>query len=550
MTRLRALTLVLALLAACADESTQATQVLVSVFAEPTVASQLDRLDARIYPVDAVVAAPAAQTHSFALARTSPRDGQVKLPLSFGVARGASDHFLLVLTGYGSTQPDAPPLVEHKVLGSFMSGRSVVLSVTLTQTCLGADKLCAGLDRTCYAVAAGPIAAGQCGPVGTAVPDVTVDIDAGQVVTARLDAATAPETGARESSVDDAGAPDAQLLDTSVAAPAEPLPDPTCSFETTCAPDYPCLPSTSSGFTCRGQLAEWPMPGRAPGSKFAPSYEVAAPGVVRDRVTGLLWQQELPKVYAGCSGEAGAACTWREARAYCAQLRHGNLRWRLPGKIELESLVDETRWVPASKEPASIDVTFFPGTPQDHFWTNSQVQFVADEQAYAVSFAGGHTQAYKVAKPYAVRCVHSEYRLAGTPDDRYRVDAAADTVTDLRTQLTWQRSPNEASVDHAGAESYCQGLSGGFRLPTMKELSTIYNPDQVRTPSVPAVFYPNAPKDEELMAAYWTTSRWLLEANGYYVVELDFGSHISGDGLREVAAMVELPYVTRAWCVK
>jgi hypothetical protein len=526
--RRAALAWALCWLTACADELAGPTQVLVSVFAEPSVASQLDRLEVRVYAADGSEASLPTQAHSFELVRSEPRKGELRLPLSFGVEKGTADLFLLKLAGYGASELEAR--VEHKQLVRFLEGRSRPVSITLTQSCFAVR--CPGLAQTCYATASGGVPAGQCGPVDSEAPVVPLELtqDGGGFDADFIDVPPTRDAG------EDAGE--------EVRPPAE---EPVCGVYTDCAPDYPCQPSTRSGYTCRGQFAEWPMPGLAPGSKAAPSYEDDVPGVVRDRVTGLFWQKDLPPSYPGC--EAGTTCTWREAKDYCDGLVLGGQRYRLPTKIELESLADETRWVPTSTEPASIDVDFFPGTPTSYFWTGSQIQWQAKARFHAVSFGGGHTQVKEPEQSFAVRCVRSEFHLVGTPRDRYRVDQVADTISDLRTTLTWQRSPNEATLDYEGAAAYCKGLGNGFRLPTAKELNTLYNPDGVRFPSVPPEFYPNAPEDVSYGAAYWTSSPFVI-SNERTLVVFDIGNHTSLRGLEAVTRETKIPFVTRAWCVR
>lgn len=273
--------------------------------------------------------------------------------------------------------------------------------------------------------------------------------------------------------------------------------------------------------------------------------------MVLDRVTGLLWEQKRPPTRAGCSGEEGR-CKWEEAKAYCEHLELAGLRWRLPTKIELESLVDETRLKPNVKDGASIDVEYFPGTPQDYFWTASETLALGDEDAICVSFAGGFTNTAPTFMPYEVRCVRSELRVAGVPSERYQPHDD-DTIEDLRTRLIWQRSPSEGSLDFAGAEAYCHGLGNDFRLPTLKELSTLFDPAGVipggrilpRQPSVPLIFYPTAPQDRQVIVAYWTTSLSLLSVGEHYLEVLDLGFNCPLKYVMLLSEAIGSPYTTR-----
>jgi hypothetical protein len=120
------------------------------------------------------------------------------------------------------------------------------------------------------------------------------------------------------------------------------------------------------------------------------SYDTSTPGVVVDKVTGLMWQRDVP----------ASSYTWADAKSYCAGLSlAGHLDWRLPTSIELVSLVDFTRSSPA------IDVTAFPNTPSAYFRSSSPVAGDADF-AWVVDFYDGRSSSNDgVDYAYRVRCV-------------------------------------------------------------------------------------------------------------------------------------------------
>jgi hypothetical protein len=152
-------------------------------------------------------------------------------------------------------------------------------------------------------------------------------------------------------------------------------------------------------------FADWPMPDAVTGALTAPSFGTRS-GVVIDNVTHLEWQVVLPATYEGCTGKyemteaAGTCCTWAEAKQYCRQYgeAQGQTGWRLPTKIELESIVDETRYSP------SIDTFYFVGTPNRGFWTDT-VYPGSPDQAYYVGFATGLTSYGPITSKTNVRCV-------------------------------------------------------------------------------------------------------------------------------------------------
>lgn len=116
-------------------------------------------------------------------------------------------------------------------------------------------------------------------------------------------------------------------------------------------------------------------------------------GTVRDNRTGLVWQQQVDaKKYS-----------WSDAKSYCGQLRLGAFasNWRLPTKLELESLVDPR----ATGEGATIDAVAFSGTPPSGFWTaTSSVAYAGS--AWYVNFIVGSSYYWATTETMWVRCVH------------------------------------------------------------------------------------------------------------------------------------------------
>jgi hypothetical protein len=176
-----------------------------------------------------------------------------------------------------------------------------------------------------------------------------------------------------------------------------------CEGTNVCSSDYPCA-NTVPDYYCRGQFAEWPMPDHVAGAQTAPSY-AADDETVTDNVTHLVWQKGAPAIYPACSGNSamsGDTCTWEEAKAYCASQELatslGGTGWRLPTKIELESLVDRTRSNPAIDPAFAMPATF------RIYWTASPHVAVSGN-AYFVDFSGGASSSFPAATTYRVRCV-------------------------------------------------------------------------------------------------------------------------------------------------
>lgn len=226
-------------------------------------------------------------------------------------------------------------------------------------------------------------------------------------------------------------------------------------------------PPGGSGGMCAGvcedpEWAEWPITADAPpASAYATTVDT-----VTDTVTGLLWQRAAPPV----------RYKWDAAQTYCQNLSlGGRTGWRLPTRIELQSIVDYSRSKPA------IEPTTFPSTQATNFWTSSAKLLEASTPLpfkWTVDFTDGATSFDDTDQAKAVRCVQCLCR-ASAPAARYTL--TADTVFDTRTRLTWQRVIVDASsggaYTPAEAKAHCQALTlagpSPWRLPTVKELASL-----------------------------------------------------------------------------
>lgn len=152
----------------------------------------------------------------------------------------------------------------------------------------------------------------------------------------------------------------------------------TCSAGEVCA-----------GSGCGSQWADWPMPNAPTDAVNPSSYDTSTPGVIVDKVTGLMWQRAV---------DAGRY-DWVASKAYCAGLMlAGHTDWRLPTEIELFSLVDPTATSPA------IDAAAFPNTPPEFFWSSSPL--AGDPTgAWGTYFSYGGTGSGIASVENRVRCV-------------------------------------------------------------------------------------------------------------------------------------------------
>jgi hypothetical protein len=269
-------------------------------------------------------------------------------------------------------------------------------------------------------------------------------------------------------------------------------------------------------------FAEWPMPDALPGSQTKPSY-ASTDTIIIDKVTGLRWQSRPPEIYGPCTGKyrvdgaTGSGCTWAEAVAYCRTselgLALGGGIWRLPTKIELESILDETR--------VFAIYPLFDTYPIDFFWTASPYIKPTTgglQLAWAVDFAEGWTYNSSRIKAGRVRCVTSDDAVGGG-GPQYSLED--EVVTDERTRLVWQRVA--ASTQHTWVEAiaYCKALEvagGGWRLPALKELLTLVDPRR-RDPAIDTTAFPDTPE-----SVFWTASPFLDETQQAFQIDFRDGS--------------------------
>ena len=146
-----------------------------------------------------------------------------------------------------------------------------------------------------------------------------------------------------------------------------------------------------------GQDAQYGDGGR---DRFTRDLTVSNEPTVSDAITGLMWQG----CSAGLSGEncaTGSASTypWRKALAYCEDAEWAGYKdWRLPGSLELHSIVDYSTYEPA------IDSDAFPATRSNFFW--SSCTYDKDvSSAWDVHFYDGHDDRPNKTFNSDVRCV-------------------------------------------------------------------------------------------------------------------------------------------------
>ena len=105
--------------------------------------------------------------------------------------------------------------------------------------------------------------------------------------------------------------------------------------------------------------------------------------------------------------------------------------------------------------------------------------------------------------------------ISAMASDRY-VDNRDGTVTDTKTGLMWAATDNGDPINWKDARSYCQNYSGGghtdWRLPTLAELASLYNPKHKNKRGY------NVPKLIDTSAQ----SLWASETRGFEAARFNF----------------------------
>jgi hypothetical protein len=337
----------------------------------------------------------------------------------------------------------------------------------------------------------------------------------------------------RDAAVGDSGKPattgtsSSSTADEDAGPPPDPRSDPANLNE-----DYATFRSLVPEYH---MFAEWPMPDTSEYSKAKPSYTVSGPVIV-DNVTKLRWQAKMPTIYPGCKANyefvgrlrgVGTGCSWEEAKAYCASpevtAELGEGEWRVPTKIELETLIDVNRVNAVS--------ALFDDFPIDSVWSSSPFpNTLVDglKMSWQVDMMDGSTGGRGRTKASRVRCVSSPNPTGGSV---HALDFVGDVARDANTLLEWQRYPDSATRNWRDARAYCEQLDldgGGWHLPSLKELLTIVD----ATRHEPALHMRTF--DTHQTASFWTSSVYLDSRSSAYMVEFSKGGSSLSDTFEEL----------------
>jgi hypothetical protein len=227
---------------------------------------------------------------------------------------------------------------------------------------------------------------------------------------------------------------------------------------------------------------------------------------VTDNATGLLWQR-CTQGYSGvgCTGSVSSQ-TFSSGIAECAALTTANKIWRLPSRLELETLPDYGANAP------SINVATFPGTIFGDFWSSTG-SASSTLDAWRLNFTAGDISTGTKVTNNRLRCVSGD----SLPSFSKFTDNGDFTVKDNKTGLTWQKcsigQANDASCSGTTATStwvaaigVCSSLNFAnktWRLPNIKELQSIVDTSIASSPAINAIFPSTFPLN------YWSSTGYL-----------------------------------------
>jgi sulfatase modifying factor 1 len=284
-----------------------------------------------------------------------------------------------------------------------------------------------------------------------------------------------------------------------------------CKGVSTCGVGMDCVAPAGECTCSYGYIAEdvdgtnvcapdFPVWGVRPESPPPSWFTDNGDGTVSDSQSGMLWQK----------GDNGSKLSQSGAISYCQGLTlGGKSNWRLPTDAELQTLLDYGVPAPGPKVPA----VFSASTTMDGLWTASPLASDPTWEWIVAAWWGDNTYAGAPATMRA-RCVNAPTPMEA-PAPRFTVDAAAGTVLDAVTKLTWQRDDAGYWDIFSAASAYCAGLalgtpSSGWRLPTVVELESLVDRAQF-DPCIDLTTFPQA-----LGWHYWTstsTKSWYVSFN-------------------------------------
>jgi hypothetical protein len=230
------------------------------------------------------------------------------------------------------------------------------------------------------------------------------------------------------------------------------------------------LSCTTTGTTDR-RFPQWHLPPVAPG---AANYVVAS-GTVLDLTTGLEWEHQPPP----------QGLDWAGVNARCTALTTaGQNDWRVPTRAEILTILDYSQIMGQFLDPLVFGNT----APANGnlVWTSSSIDLVVQGTTGEFALDTFSSRTTVVSTDSASLALSMCVRGGCVSTAATRFVASADAAQDTATGLTWQRGTSPA-LSPSDAQTYCAGLSAGglssgWRLPSIRELASIFDETQHALP--------------------------------------------------------------------
>jgi len=237
-----------------------------------------------------------------------------------------------------------------------------------------------------------------------------------------------------------------------------------------------------------------------------PDYKDNGDGTVTDKVTGLMWQQDM-----------GRKMTMAEAKKKVQELNLGGYNdWRIPNIKELYSLIEfngSSHGERAGKK-RFIDTHYFKqplgGEGSDtssreidaQTWSSTiykGLTMVTDSTCFGVNFVDGRIKGYGLINKRTGEANKMYFRFVRGNKQYGKnnfIDNGNGTISDLATGLMWQKADDGNTYTWKEALQYADDLKlAGYEdwhLPNAKELQSIVNydrsPDYTNSPAIDPIF--------------------------------------------------------------
>ncbi|SHO81215.1 hypothetical protein MNB_SV-15-748 [hydrothermal vent metagenome] len=219
--------------------------------------------------------------------------------------------------------------------------------------------------------------------------------------------------------------------------------------------------------------------------------------IVIDNITGLIWQDN-----------ENVEKDWNEASLYCDNLTLGDYNdWRLPTRVELNSIVDYGR------DGIAID-SKFQNISAYNYWSSTNLAN-DNNSLWVINFQDGYQYHYTKGYTLNVRCVRGESNIKES-----NLSNNNGIISDSTTKLDWQDKYDNSIIKTASwqnAINYCEELNinnkSDWRLPNINELTSIMN-ENLSNPAIGSEF--NMKSSNE----FWSSSTY-SQTDGWYIDFLD-----------------------------